>query len=129
MKKIKYLMFFALTWVYNFTFADGWIFSWIAWPDSSWKAQPAKDVQKLKNWNFSIDDIPNILQLVTNYLMWLAWTISVIFIILWAYQMMMWSISWEKTKWKNTITLAASWFVLSALSWVILKTIIDNFAL
>ncbi len=123
MKKIKYLMFFTLTSMYNFTFADAWIFSWISW---SWNAQ---DVSKLRNWNFSIDDVPNILQLVTNYLMWLAWTISVIFIILWAYQMMIWSMSWEKTKWKNTVTLAASWFVLSALSWVILKTIIDNFAL
>mgnify|MGYP003420489174 CR=1 FL=1 len=127
MKKIKYLMFFTLTLIYNSTFADGWIFTWISWVTWSWASQA--DVAKLRNWNFTIDDVPKVIMIVTQYLMWIAWTISVIFIILWAYQMMVWSLNWEKAKWKNTVGLAASWFVLSALSLVILKTIIDNFAL
>lgn len=130
MNKIKSLIFFIIWFISQTAFAaswDAWMFTWISWIE--WEAGVAADVKKIKTGDFTVDDIPVILKLVTDYLMWFAGTISVIFIILWAYQIMMWWFKWEKTKGKTTITFAIGGFILSALSWVILKTIIDNFAL
>lgn len=93
---------------------DAWILSWTT-------------VEKLRNWDITIDDIPKILSYATDYLMSFAWTIAIIFIIIWAYKLALWSLEWDKSKWRETILLAIWGFILAALSWVILKIIIDNF--
>lgn len=122
MTKIKYIIFLYLLSFYNNIFAiDAWIL-WGAWT-SSWELQ-----EKIRQWNIHIDDIPWILRYAIDYLMWFAWTVAVIFIILWAYKIALWWISNHKTEWKDMIILALSGFALASLSWVILKIVIDNFA-
>ena len=63
-----------------------------------------------------------------DYLMGFAWTIAIIFIILWAYKIALWSLNNDKSKWKEMVVLAISWLILASLAWVILKIIIDNFS-
>ncbi len=116
MKKILFLLILFFLKL-NYTFASD---SWIFWP--------CLDEKKIKNWDFNIDHIPCVINYAINFFMWIAWTIAVIFIIIWAYQIMYWSFSWDKAKWKKTITLAISWFVLAAFSWLIIKFILDNFS-
>lgn len=101
---------------------DAWIFNWGSW-EINWQTI----VSKLREWNITTDDIPRLISNATDYLMWIAWTIAIIFIIIWAYKIALWSLEWDKSKWRETILLAIWWFVLAALSWVIMKIIIDNF--
>lgn len=117
MKKIKYLILFLLLTIHSNIFAAG--DAWILW----WVSQ-----DKIRRWDIHTDDIPWIIVYAINFLMWIAWTISIIFIIIWAYQIAFWSLSQDKSKWKETITLALAWFVLASLSWVILKLVISNLA-
>jgi len=99
---------------------DPWILWWI---------DPDKDtaIDKIREWNISITDIPKMLNYAVDFLLWIAWTIAIIFIIIWWYKLAFWSLQNDKSKWKETITLAIAWFILAALSWIILKIIIDNF--
>ncbi len=83
---------------------------------------------KLRNGDITIDDIPQIIMNAVNFFMSFAWWIAVIMIIVGAYQMQFGSLSSDKSKGKRTIFLALSWFALAALSWVIVKFIIDNFS-
>lgn len=113
-------IFFTIIWIISsikFSFAnenDIWIlWSWV----SSWD---------LRNWDIHIDDIPNIIRWMIDFAMWIAWTIAIIFIIFWAYQILFWSIEQDKSKWKNTIIMAIIWFAIASLSWFIIKVIIDN---
>ena len=116
MKKIFYIIIWLITHL-NLTFAD----SGILWNSISEK--------ELREWKIHIDDIPNIIIWITNFLLWIAWTISIIFIILWAYKILLWSaISGDKTEWKNTIIMALTWFAIASLSWFIIKLVIDNFS-
>ena len=115
MKKIKILIFPFIFSIHSKIYAsDAWILWWTT-------------VEKLREWNIWLDDIPWMLQFAINWLMWFAWTIAVIFIIIWAYKLALWSLENDKSKWKETIILAIWGFILAALSWVILKVIIDNF--
>lgn len=82
----------------------------------------------LKNWNIHTDDLPGIINWAIDYLMWFAGTISVVFIIIWAYQILFWAVSWDKAKWQATVKLALTWFALSACAWIIIKIVIDNFS-
>lgn len=117
MKKIIFLIIWFYFSIKN-TFANNrsWIFegSWVTWSD-------------LREWNISIDDIPNMIRAVINFWLWIAWTIAIIFIIFWAYQILFWSIENDKTKWKNTIIMAIWWFIIASLAWFIIRLIIDNF--
>ena len=112
--------------MYSKTFAvdDAWIlgWAWLGW----WEACVTAD--KLRKWDLHLEDIPCILKWMIDILMGFAATIAVIFVIIWAYQIMIGSVSWDKSKGKTTIALALWGFALSALSWVIVKIIIDNFA-
>lgn len=92
--------------------------SWILWWWISW--------DKLREWDIHIDDIPNIIKWMIDFWMWIAWTISIIFIIVWAYQILFWSLTQDKSKWKNTIIMAVIWFAIASLSWFIIRLIIDN---
>jgi hypothetical protein len=80
----------------------------------------------LKQWNIHIGDIPNMIRWVIDFLLWVAGTISIIFVIVWAYQILFWSLSGDKSKWKNTIVAALIWFALASLAWFIIRFVIDN---
>ena len=58
----------------------------------------------------------------------IAWTISLIFIIVWAYQILFSSVSWNVQKWKETITLAIFGFVIASLAYIMVKFLVDNLA-
>jgi len=86
------------------------------------------DYDKIRNWDIHMEDISTIIRELIDYFIAIAWTISVIFIIIWAYQMLFGSVdsSWSDSKWKETVTAAIIWFAISALSWFIVKLIFDN---
>lgn len=118
MKKIKnILLTFIILSISKISFAiDGWIF----WKDE-W--------EKLKNWHeIWFDDIPVFVTNAINFLMWIAATIAIIFIIIWAYKILFGSISQDKTKWRDTIFMAIWGFIIASLAWFIVKLILDNFS-
>lgn len=117
MKKIIFLLMWFYFSMKNTYANDAWIFEW-SWVNS----------EKLRTWEISLDDIPNMIVAIINFWMWVAWTIAVIFIIFWAYQILFGSIENDKTKWKNTIIMAIFWFVIASLAWFIIRLIIDNFS-
>ena len=121
MKKIIYTIIWLSTYI-NTTFAD-WGFL------GNFRDNNPKSTEKaIREWDIHVDDIPNIITWAINILLWLAWTISIIFIIIWAYKILFWSaISSDRTEWKNTIIMALVWFAIASLSWFIIKLIIDNF--
>lgn len=112
MKKIYFTLIWLLS--YSSTFAD----ENILWVSND----------KLRNWNIHVNDIPNMLKSLIDFFMWIAWTIAIIFIIIWAYKILLGWLEWDKTKWKDTIIMALWWFALASLSWFIIKFIIDNFS-
>lgn len=95
-------------------FADTWIF----WNSVS--------TNQIREWDIHINDIPNIIKWAIDFFIGIAWTISIIFIIIWAYQVMFWTFSWDKSKWKTTITMALWWFIIAALAWFIISFLIEN---
>jgi len=119
MKKLYFIFFWLLFLFQNKVFAsDAWIlWDWINWVSA----------EQLREGKIHIDDIPKILIYATDFLMWIRATIAIIFIIIGAYQLLLWPLDWNKTKWKETILLALWWLVLASLAWVILKAILDNF--
>lgn len=117
MYKIRYLILVLLFSLHSQIYAtDTWILWWI------WS------VEKIRKWEIHANDIPGIISFAIDYLMWFAATISIIFIIIWAFKIALWSIEWEKSNGKKTIVYALAWFVLASLSWLIMKLIIDNFS-
>jgi len=82
----------------------------------------------LRTWNTKLESIPCLIQSATNFLLGIAGTVAVIFIIIWAYQVLFWSLTQNTTKWKDTIISALIGFALAALSWFIIKLVIDNFS-
>ena len=109
------LLTFIMLSITNISFAvDGWVL--------------AKDWKNLKSWDIWFSDIPNMITYAINFLMWIAATISVIFIIIWAYKTLFGSISQDKTKWRDTILMAIWGFIIASLAWFIIKLILDNFS-
>lgn len=98
-----------------------------AWNADTWIFWECATKENIRNWEIDIDTIPCLLDSWIDYLMGIAWTISVIFIIIWAYQMLFGSMWKDASKWKQTIIYAITWFVLASFSWVIIKFILDNF--
>lgn len=83
--------------------------------------------ERIRNWDIHMDDISTIIRDLIDYFIAIAWTISVIFIIIWAYQILFGSVTeGSDSKWKETVTAAIIWFAISALSWFIVKLIFDN---
>lgn len=128
MKKIFFIIVWVLLNLHLKVFAqdvpsnfDWWILGWV-WDNKQ------TQFDKIRKWEIHMDDIPLILKWAIDYLMWFAWTIAIIFIILWAYKIALWSLDNDKSKWKEMVVLAISWLVLASLAWVILKVIIDNFS-
>lgn len=81
----------------------------------------------IRKWNITMDNLPNIIIDAINFFMKFAWTIAVIFVIVWAYKILFWSLEQDKTKWKDTIIMALIWFWIASLAWVIVKLILNNF--
>jgi len=118
-------IFFTIIWIIlstHATFAawESHIFWWLS-------SSRETDYDKLRNWNITTDDIPNIITWAINFLMWFAGTIAIIFIIIGWYKIALWSLEQDKTKGKETIFMALSWFAVAAMAFVIIKLIIDNF--
>lgn len=118
MKKIFYsiVLFFILK--LNAFASDAWILS----------ADGTKKAEDIRKWDITINDIPNMIVWATNFLIWIAWTIAVIFIIVWAYKYLFGSLEGNSDKGKDTIYMALVWFAIAACSYLIIKFIFDNFA-
>lgn len=82
---------------------------------------------KLRNGDFTYEDIPNIIANATDIFIWIAWSIAVVFIIIWAYKYLFHSLDGDTQKWKTTIIAAIFWFVIASCSYLIIKLVIDNF--
>ncbi len=117
MKKIKNIFLLLLILIITKTsYAIDWGF---LWDGSTWRA--------LRRWDIWFWDIPDMLRYAIDFFMWIAATISVIFIIIWAYKILFGSISQDKTKWRDTILMAIWGFIIASLAWFIIKVILDNF--
>lgn len=81
---------------------------------------------QLRRWEVDLDDIPTAIKSLIDFFLGIAATISVIFIIVWAYKILFWSLQQDKTKWRDTIIAALWWLAIALLAWVIINLIIDN---
>ncbi len=81
---------------------------------------------KLRSWDVHLSDIPLALRAAIDFFMAIAGTISVIFIIIWAYRILFGSAQQDKTKGRDTIFAALTWLALAALAWTIVKVILAN---
>ncbi len=122
MKKIiNNLLWLFLLFLYNISFATNW---WVFW-DEYW------DKLKWKDWKWDkwlgLSDIPNMIKNIIEFFIGIAWTIAIIFIIIWAYKILFGSLQQDKTKWKDTIIMAIWGFIIAALAWFIVQFIFDNF--
>ncbi|MDD5769384.1 MAG: hypothetical protein PHE25_00300 [Candidatus Gracilibacteria bacterium] len=114
--KIKYIIFGFLLSVHSQIFAtDAGILG-------------SKSVSDLRNGNIHSEDIPKMISYAIDFLMGIAGTISVIFIIIGSYKIALGTLEGDKSKGKETIFHAIAGFVLAALSWMIMKLVIDNFS-
>ncbi|MCT4617363.1 MAG: hypothetical protein N4A38_04095 [Candidatus Gracilibacteria bacterium] len=88
-----------------------------------------KDItqDKLRNGEIHLNDIPHILKYAIDFLLGFAGTVSVLFIIIGAYQILFGSISQEKTKGRDTIIMALAGFALASLSRFLLNYILSNY--
>jgi len=81
---------------------------------------------KLREWDVTLDDIPTAIKSAIDFFMWIAGTIAVIFVIIWAYKILFGSLQQDKTKWRDTIIMALWGFALAALAWMIIQVLIVN---
>ena len=118
MKIRNIILTFLILSITKLSYAVDWgVFDWEKW--SYWT--------KLKEWDIWFTDIADMLANAIDFFMWIAATVSVIFIIVWAYKILFGSISQDKTKWRDTILMAIWGFIIAALAWFIIKLILDNF--
>lgn len=83
--------------------------------------------EDIRRGNIGLEDIPKIIQWAIDYIMGFAASVAIIFIIIWSYKIAFGAVEWDKSKGKKTIALALGGLTLASLSWLILKTIVDNF--
>jgi len=83
---------------------------------------------KIRRWEIWFSDIPNIVISVINFTLYFASAISIIFIIIGAYKILFWSMEQDTNKWKSTIIMAITWFLIAISANIIIKLIIDNIA-
>lgn len=112
MKKILYLIVWILTCTKTTLAADGWL--------------TCLSVDKLRRWEVHMGDIPLVIRCAIDYGIGIAGTIAVIFIIVWAYKILFGSLQQDTNKWKETIVMAITWFVIASLAWFIIKVVLDN---
>ena len=118
---MKKYFFYAIAFIssFNYSYANN-SDTWLLW----WASITSDDI---RNWNIHTEHIPWIIKWLIDFWIWIAWTVAVIFIIIWAYQVLLWSLEQDKSKWKNTIFMAIMWFIIASLAWFIIRLIIDNF--
>lgn len=128
MKKINYIIsaIFIKLFLIKATFAEKNTDSWILWDFRNGNSE--ETAEAIRRWDIHLDDIPEIIKNAIDFGLGFAGTIAVIFIIIWAYQVLFGSLEQDTTKWKNTIIMAIWWFVIASLAWFIIKLIIDNLA-
>jgi multisubunit Na+/H+ antiporter MnhF subunit len=116
---LKIYFWLLLLIITKFSFATDWGIFW----ENAW------DKLKWGNLNNQINlaDIPNMIKSAIEFFIWIAWTIAVIFVIIWAYKIIFGSLQQDKTKWKDTIIMALWGFIIAALAWFIVQFIFDNF--
>jgi len=108
------------------TFAD-WGLLWDFAKDRTWSWVLTTDTTvALRNWDVHVSDIPVIIKWSIDFFITIAGTVAIIFIIIWAYKILLGSLEQDKTKWKDTIIMAIGWFALASLAWFIVKLLIDN---
>jgi RsiW-degrading membrane proteinase PrsW (M82 family) len=116
MNKLKIYTWLLLLLINKITFASDWGIFW----KNMW--------DKLKKWDkITLGDIPNMIKNMIEFFISIAWTIAVIFVIVWAYKILFGSLQQDKTKWKDTIIMALWGFVIATLAWFIVQFIFDNF--
>jgi len=93
-----------------------WLLEWVGWSK-----------ENLRNWKLHIEDIAGAIKWMIDIFLWLAWTIAVIFVIIWAYKLLFGSTKGDISKWRETIIMALTGFAISVLAWFIVKFIFDNF--
>ncbi len=113
----------------QFTFAN-WVKDWgFLWDfigkRGTW-TWASNTQEALRTWDIHVSDIPNIIRWAIDFFITIAWTVAIIFIIIWAYKILLGSLEQDKTKWKDTIIMAIWWFAIASLAWFIIKVIIDN---
>lgn len=84
------------------------------------------EAEKLRTGDIQIDDIPLVLRNITDYGMGIAGTVAVIFVIIGGYQLLFKSVQWDKQRWKETIIMALTGFIIASLSRFIIKLLLDN---
>lgn len=121
LKKMQKIFLMMLLYMLNLelALADWWLFWDFKW--SPWATEKA-----LRTWDIHTEDIPNMIRAAIDFFLGIAWTISIIFIIVWAYQLLMWSLESDSKSWKKTIAMAIGGFAISALAWFIIWLIINN---
>ena len=108
------------------TFADAWLI-WDFVKDRDPEKTAYTDTSDaIRNWDIHIWDIPVIIKSSIDFFITIAGTVAIIFIIIWAYKILLGSLEQDKTKWKDTIIMAIGWFALASLAWFIVKLLIDN---
>ena len=129
MKKFNLLLLtiYVLLWIKSAAAAED---AGILWGVGIWWSGDGCRVTwvELRSWDIHLDDIPCMLKWMIDIFMGFAATIAVIFVIVWAYQILFGSIEGNKTKGKDTIMMALWGFALAAFSWVIVKFILNNFS-
>ncbi len=98
------------------TYANEWLLEWIG------------SKTRIRTWDIHLDDIPNVIKSLIDIFLWIAWTVSVIFVIVWAYKLLFGSLQWDHTKWRETIIMAITGFAISVLAWFVVKFIFNNFS-
>jgi hypothetical protein len=81
---------------------------------------------KLRNGNVGFNDIPAIIINVTNYILGLAGTVTVVMIIYGAVRMGLGSLSNDKETGKKIISAGIVGFVLAVSGWFIIRLVIEN---
>lgn len=132
---MKKIFFILISYIYIFQFnltVNATIDWWILWDfatDNTITRIPqvwTDTVKAIRFWDIHLSDIPIIIKNSIDFFIGIAWTIAIIFVIIWSYQIVIGSLSNDKTKWKETIIMALTWFVIASLAWFIIKILLDN---
>ncbi len=101
--------------------APTWLLEWLK--SENWKSAS----ERIRTGDIHVWDIPGIIKAMIDIFLWIAWTVAVIFVIIWAYKILFGSLQQDITKWRDTIIMALTWFAFATLAWFIVKFVFTNF--
>jgi len=93
-KIILWYLFIFITGINNAFSASGTIdgnagvLNWVVEVD--WKSW----LERIRKWDLHLEDFPNIIHSMINTFIWIAGTVSVVFVIIWAYKVLFGSFWW-----------------------------------